>query len=68
MDTMKGALLSLEYPNGRTADVAVDEDVTPGQELNLFGRRWEVVGLVRLRRYARPLEQRFLCRPISNSR
>jgi hypothetical protein len=66
MDTMKGALLSLEYPNGRIADVAVDQEVKPGQELSLFGRRWRVVDRVKRGRYARPFEQRFLCRTISN--
>jgi hypothetical protein len=35
--------LSLKYPNGRIADVVVEDEVEPGQELNLYGRRWKVV-------------------------
>jgi hypothetical protein len=37
-------LLSLEYPNGRTAQVELDDDVKPGQEFDMYGRRWKVVG------------------------
>jgi hypothetical protein len=66
------SLLTLEYPNGRTAQVAVDEHVEPGQVLELYGRRWKVLGRVgrigRLpaHRYGTPVEQRLVCRPISN--
>jgi len=57
--------LSLRYPNGRAADVVVEDEVEPGQELNLFGRRWKVIrylGKVPEGRYPAP---RLLCRPIN---
>jgi len=65
------SLLTLEYPNGRTAEVAVDEQVEPGQVLELYGRRWKVLGHVGrvsrfpAHRHGRPVEQRLVCRPIS---
>ena len=66
------SLLTLEYPNGRTAEVAVDELVEPGQVLELYGRRWKVLGRVGrvdrrpAYRHATQVEQRLVCRPISN--
>jgi hypothetical protein len=64
------SLLSLEYPNGRTADVTVEEDVEPGQELSLYGRRWKVVGKVRRAagrgRFPQQVDRRLLCRTISD--
>src|SRR5690242_5555749 len=32
--------LSLRYPNGRVHEVALDEPLKPGQEFELYGRRW----------------------------
>jgi hypothetical protein len=62
------SLLSLEYPNGRTAEVTVEEEVEPGQELRLYGRRWQVVGNVRRaagsRRFPTQVDPRMLCRTI----
>jgi hypothetical protein len=66
------SLLTLEYPNGRTAEVAVDEQVEPGQVLELYGRRWKVLGRVgrvgrgSAHRYGTQVEQRLVCRPLSN--
>jgi hypothetical protein len=66
------SLLTLEYPNGRTAEVAVDEQVEPGQVLELYGRRWKVLGRVgqigrrSAHRHGRQVEQRLVCRPISS--
>jgi hypothetical protein len=66
------SLLTLEYPNGRTADVAVDEQVEPGQVLELYGRRWKVLGRVGgvgrrpAHRHSTQVEQRLVCRPLSN--
>jgi hypothetical protein len=66
------SLLTLEYPNGRTAEVAVDEQVEPGQVLELYGRRWKVLGRVGrvnrrpANRYGTQVEQRLVCRPLSN--
>jgi len=36
--------LSLRYPNGRSHEVALDQILEPGQEFELYGRRWVVVG------------------------
>jgi hypothetical protein len=62
------SLLALEYPNGRTAEVVVDEEVEPGQELDLYGRRWKVVGKPERaavgRRYATQHDWRLLCRTV----
>jgi len=38
--------LCLEYPNGRTHRVDVPEEIKPGQEFDLYGHRWRVVGRV----------------------
>ena len=44
------SLLSLEYPNGgRTHELESDEEMKPGQEFDLYGHRWKVVGAVRER-------------------
>jgi hypothetical protein len=68
------SLLTLEYPNGRTAEVAVEEKVAPGQTLELYGRRWKVLGRVSpvgrggrtaSHRYSQQVDQRLVCRPIS---
>lgn len=60
-------LVSLQYPNGRTHDAEVPENLTAGARFELFGRHWEVVGNVPTRygsRYAgRPTSNpRLLCR------
>jgi hypothetical protein len=63
------SLLALEYPNGRTADVSVEEEVEAGQELNLYGRRWKVIGHVGRAaggtRFPTRIDRRLLCRTIS---
>jgi hypothetical protein len=64
MKTAMPSLLSLQYPNGRTAEVAYAEDVTVGDELVLYGRRWKVVGRsTGGSRYGRDAGRRLLCRP-----
>lgn len=58
-------LLSLEYPNGRTFLAEVPEDVKPGAEFDLYGRRWLAVGAVPSRhayRYVKHPPPRLLCR------
>jgi hypothetical protein len=41
--------VSLEYPNGRVHMTSVDagEEIRPGYEFELHGRRWRAVKLVR---------------------
>jgi len=62
-------LVSLEYPNGRTHLAEVSEDdLTPGAEFELYGRRWRAVGPVPSRyapRFTAPAERRVLCRQAS---
>jgi hypothetical protein len=60
--------LSLVYPNGRTANVDFEAEVRPGQEFELFGRCWKVVGRSggTVARYRRAVERRFVCRPVSD--
>jgi hypothetical protein len=57
------SLLALEYPNGRIHELESAEHRHPGEEFDLYGHRWKVVGNVRPTgsRYAlgRP---RLLCR------
>ena len=59
-------LLSLQYPNGRTHDLTHAQDVKPGEEFELYGHRWTVVGRAgRAGRYARVErsgEERLVCR------
>jgi hypothetical protein len=57
--------LTLEYPNGRNHDLELREDVKPGQEIDLYGRRWKVIGPVPLA-VGKPwslVNRRLLCRP-----
>jgi hypothetical protein len=60
--------LCLEYPNGRTHRVEVAEEITPGQEISLYGHRWKVVGRVprtpgtRILADSEPTARPFLCR------
>jgi hypothetical protein len=59
--------LSLRYPNGRVHEVALDEPLKPGQEFELYGRRWVVVGPVPGRtNYRQPpkIGPRLLCQPV----
>ncbi len=59
-------LLSLQYPNGRTHELTHAHDVKPGEEFELYGHRWTVVGRIgRAGRYARVErsgEERLVCR------
>jgi hypothetical protein len=57
--------LTLEYPNGRSHDLELGEDVEPGHEIDLYGRRWKVIGPVPLPRGKRwsAGTKRLLCRP-----
>jgi hypothetical protein len=58
-------LLSLQYPNGRTHEIESEKDLKPGEEFEMYGRQWKVVGVSlppRAPRYRR-LERRLLCRP-----
>ena len=60
--------LSLVYPNGRTAEVEFEAEVRPGEEFDLFGKRWKVVGRSggTVARYRRTVERRFVCRPVGD--
>ena len=63
------SLLSLEYPNGRTHEFESTEEMKPGEEFDLYGHRWKVVGSVR-RTGSRhgPLKQlRLLCRQCASA-
>jgi hypothetical protein len=44
------SLVALEYPNGRTHETSVTtlDELKPGAGFDLYGRRWHVVGLVRV--------------------
>ena len=37
-------VLCLQYPNGRIHRLSVDERIRPGEEFDLYGHRWKVVG------------------------
>jgi hypothetical protein len=58
-------LVSLEYPNGRTHLTEVPEELRPGAEFDLYGRRWRAVYRTpsqTANRYAKPPQPRLLCR------
>ena len=52
-------LIALRYPNGRTHEVELDTVLAPGDEFDLYGRRWRVLGQSPRRprgtRYRRPI-------------
>ena len=56
-------LISLEYPNGRIHETSLtaSEDLQPGSEFDLHGRRWRVVGLKRPLRGRGDTPSRMLC-------
>jgi hypothetical protein len=60
-------LVTLEYPNGRTHQATIDEDdLEPGDEFDLYGRRWVVEHVPRRRAYSEA-GSRVLCRSTSES-
>jgi hypothetical protein len=61
-------ILTLEYPNGRTVKAVRDGDVKPGEEFDLYGRRWKVIGRAGriARRYKAAEEPTLLCRPTTH--
>ena len=63
---MRRVRLSLRYPNGRVHECSLDRlDLVPGQEFELYGRRWRVDRVLpaeRARTEARPLrDESLLC-------
>lgn len=58
------SLISLQYPNGRVHEVTLTTpaEVRPGYQFDLYGRRWNAVGLLRLPRGCARESQRMLCR------
>src|SRR5690348_12000605 len=57
------SLLALEYPNGRIHELESAEQRRLGEEFDLYGRRWKVVGNVRRAGSRYRLKQpRLLCR------
>jgi hypothetical protein len=37
---LSGELIALRYPNGRVYETALDRKLTPGDEFEMYGRRW----------------------------
>jgi hypothetical protein len=57
------SLLTLEYPNGRIHELESVEEKRLGEEFDLYGHRWKVVGDVRRTGGKYGLKQpRLLCR------
>lgn len=57
------SLLALEYPNGRIHELESAERRRPGEEFDLYGHRWTVIGNVRRTGSRYGLKQhRLLCR------
>ena len=58
-------LVALQYPNGRvyTTSVETDEELRPGAEFDLHGRRWRAVQLAPMSRSSLngPHNARVLC-------
>ena len=56
----------LEYPHGRTHLTEVPQELKPGAQFDLYGRRWHALHRIPPRatsRYATPPEPQLLCRP-----
>jgi hypothetical protein len=66
MELRMSTALCLEYPNGRTHRLEVPEEIRPGQEFDLYGHRWKVVGRVAARTWidadSQPAARPLLCR------
>jgi hypothetical protein len=59
--TAKQVIVVLEYPNGRSHEQVLRGTLTPGAEFDLYGRRWQVVGLAPKPRHHRGPDK-LLCR------
>jgi hypothetical protein len=61
-------LVALRYPNGRIREesLAVLEGLRPGDQFDLYGRRWQAIGPAPLRRYERD-SGRILCTPTGHT-
>ena len=55
-------VVALRYPNGRIRDerLALAEGLRPGDQFDLYGRRWQAIGPVPVERYGRDTG-RILC-------
>ena len=57
------SLLALQYPNGRTHELESAEEKKHGEEFDLYGHRWKVVGTTPQRGSRYSLKHlRLLCR------
>jgi hypothetical protein len=54
-------LIALRYPNGRVHETAVDRQIAPGEQFELYGRTWTVMRTSASRQ--KKHEPRTLCVP-----
>jgi len=57
-------LIALRYPNGRVHDTAVNRQLTPGEQFEMYGRTWMAIRTKERRQ--RKNESRTLCVPAAS--
>jgi len=57
-------LIALRYPNGRIHDTAVNRQLTPGEQFEMYGRTWMAIRTKERRQ--RKNESRTLCVPAAS--
>jgi hypothetical protein len=57
-------LIALRYPNGRVHDTAVNRQLTPGEQFEMYGRTWMAIRTKERRQTKN--EPRTLCVPAAS--
>ena len=57
-------LIALRYPNGRVHDTAVNRQLTPGEQFEMYGRTWMAIRTKERRQ--KKNESRTLCVPAAS--
>jgi len=60
-------LIALQYPNGRVYETALDRELTPGEQFELFGRTWTAMPKKTCTKTSRLYRPHTLCVPADSA-